>query len=97
VLDRYDILAGADGAWTAGVRVFKDISAGPDGYVRLDFQSIGNSAALVNAIEFLPARPHILNPIRLLPQKNFYTDSAAISGRPTITAKAAGWRSIPVR
>jgi hypothetical protein len=76
VLDRFDILADADGAWTADVRVFKDISPGPDGYVRLDFQGIGGSAALLNAIEFLPARPHILNPIRLLPQNNFYTDSA---------------------
>ena len=75
-LDRFDILADADGAWTADVRVFKDISPGPDGFVHLDFQSTGNIAALVNAIEFLPARPHILNPIRLLPQDNFYTDSA---------------------
>jgi hypothetical protein len=76
VLDRFDILADADGPWTADVRVFKDISPGPDGYVRIGFQSTGSSAALVNAIEFLPARPHILNPVRLLPQDNFYTDSA---------------------
>jgi Malectin domain len=76
VLDRFDILADADGPWTADVRVFKDISPGPDGYVRLDFQGTGNSAPLLNAIEFLPARPHILNPVRLLPQNNFYTDSA---------------------
>jgi hypothetical protein len=77
VLDRFDILADADGPWTADVRVFKDISPGPDGHVRIDFQSIGNNgAALINAIEFVPARPHILNPVRLLPQDNFYTDSA---------------------
>jgi hypothetical protein len=75
VLDRFDILSDADGAWTADVRVFKDISPGPDGYVRIDFQGM-NNGALVNAIEFLPARPHILNPVRLLPQDNFYTDSA---------------------
>jgi Malectin domain len=76
VLDRFDILADADGPWTADVRAFKDISPGPDGYVRLDFQGIGGSAALLNAIEFLPARQHILNPIRLLAENNFYTDSA---------------------
>lgn len=75
VLDRFDILADADGAWIADVRVFKDISPGPDGYVRLDFRGI-SSGALVNAIEFLPSRPQILNPVRLLPQDNFYTDSA---------------------
>lgn len=76
MLDRFDILADADGPWTADVRVFKDISPAPDGYVRIDFQGVKDSAALVNALEFLPARPHILNPIRLLPQDNFYTDSA---------------------
>ena len=76
VLDRFDILSDADGPWTADVRVFKDISPGPDGFVRLDFQPIGNDPALVSAIEFLPARPHTLIPVRLLPQNNFYTDSA---------------------
>ncbi len=75
VLDRFDIVSDADGPWTANVRVFKDIIPGPDGYVRIDFASI-NDAALLNAIEFLPARRHTLNPIRLLPQDNFYTDSA---------------------
>jgi hypothetical protein len=77
VFDRFDILADADGPWTADVRVFKDISPGPDGRVHIDFQSMGIIApALINAIEFVPARPHILNPVRLLPQDNFYTDSA---------------------
>jgi hypothetical protein len=76
VLEHFDILTDADGPWTADVRVFKDISPGPDGYVRIDFQSLKDSSALVNAIEFLRARPHVLNPVRLLPQDNFYTDSA---------------------
>jgi len=76
VFDRFDILSDADGPWTADVRVFKDISPGPDGHVQLDFEAVKDSAALVNAIEFLPARPHVLNPVRLLPQDNFYTDSA---------------------
>lgn len=75
VLDRFDILTDADGPWIADVRVFKDISPDPDGYVRLDFRSI-TGGALVNAIEFIPSRRHILNPVRLLPQDNFYTDSA---------------------
>ncbi len=75
VLDRFDIVADADGPWTADVRVFKDVSPGPDGHVLVNFESISGSA-LLNAIEFVPARPHILNPVRLLPQDNFYTDSA---------------------
>jgi hypothetical protein len=75
VLDRFDILADADGAWTADVRVFKDVSPGADGDLRLEFASI-SGAALLNAIELVPARPHVLNPVRLLPQDNFYTDSA---------------------
>ncbi len=75
VLDRFDILTDADGPWTADERVFKDVVPGPDGTVKLDFQAIDNGA-LLNAIEFVPARPHVLNPVRLLPQDNFYTDSA---------------------
>ena len=74
VFDRFDILADADGQWTADMRVFKDISPGPDGNVLLNFESI-SGPALLNGIELVPARPHILNPIRLLPQDNFYTDS----------------------
>ena len=76
VLDRFDIVSDADGSWTADVRVFKDVSPGPDGHVLLDFESGKDGLALVNAIEFQPARQHILNPVRLLPQDNFYTDSA---------------------
>src|SRR6185369_6969267 len=76
VLDRFDILSDADGPWTADVRVFKDVAPGADGQVHLDFAGVKDSAALVNGIEFLPARPHVLNPVRLLPQDNFYTDSA---------------------
>lgn len=75
VLDRFDILTDADGPWIGDVRVFKDISPASDGYVSLDFQSI-TGKALVSAIEFVPSRRHILNPVRLLPQDNFYTDSA---------------------
>ncbi len=81
VLDRFDIVADADGPWTADVRVFKDVSPGPDGHVLINFETI-SSSALLNAIEFVPARPHILNPIRLLPQDNFYTDSAGNLWRP---------------
>lgn len=75
IFNRFDILTDADGPWTADVRVFKDVSPDSTGHVNLAFQSIAN-VALVNAIEFVPARPHVLNPIRLLPQDNFYTDSA---------------------
>lgn len=75
VFDRFDIIADADGSWIADVRVFKDIAPGPDGYVRLRFENVAG-AALVNGIELLPARPHVLNPVRMLPQDNFYTDSA---------------------
>jgi hypothetical protein len=75
VLDRFDIVADADGSWTADVRVFKDVSPAADGVVHLDFQSI-SSGSLLNAVEFVPSRPNLLNPVRLLPQDNFYTDSA---------------------
>jgi len=75
VLDHFDIISDAGGPWIADVRVFKDIVPGSDGAVHLDVSSIFGTP-LLNAIEFVPARPHILNPIRILPQDSFYTDSA---------------------
>lgn len=75
VLNRFDIFSDSGGPWIADVRVFKDIAPGPDGFVRLDFQNV-TGVPLVNAIEFVPARPHILNPIRILPQDSYYNDSA---------------------
>jgi hypothetical protein len=81
ILPRFDIYTDAGGSNIADVRVFKDIAAGPGQVLTLSFQG-QTGAALVNAIELIPAAPHRLNPIRITAQDGFYTDSAGMVWRP---------------
>ena len=81
LLSRFDIYSDAGGSDIADVRVFKDISPGPDQTLTLNFQSQAG-LALVNAIELVPARPHRLNPIRIVAQEGFYTDSTGAVWKP---------------
>ena len=81
ILPRFDIYADAGGSNIADVRVFKDITAGPGQVLTLSFQG-QTGAALVNAIELIPAAPHRLNPIRITAQDGFYTDSAGTVWKP---------------
>jgi hypothetical protein len=81
LLSRFDIYSDAGGSNIADVRVFKDISPGPGQVLTLTFQS-SNGVALVNAIELTPAVPHRLNPIRIVAQEGFYTDSTGAVWKP---------------
>jgi len=81
LLSRFDIYSDAGGSNIADVRVFKDISPGPGQVLTLAFQS-SNGVALVNAIELTPAIPHRLNPIRIVAQEGFYTDSTGAVWKP---------------
>jgi hypothetical protein len=81
LLNRFDIYSDAGGSNIADVRAFKDISPGPDQILTLTFRS-QTALALVNAIELTPAVPHRLNPIRLVTQDSFYTDSTGAVWKP---------------
>jgi len=81
LLSRFDIYSDAGGSNIADVRVFKDISPGPDKTLTLSFQG-QTGLALVNAIELVPARPHRLNPVRIVAQEGFYTDSTGAVWKP---------------
>ena len=81
LLREFDIYSDANGTGVADLRSFKDISAGPDGYLHLEFKS-GRAAGLVNFIEVVPAQPHRLNPIRIVAQENFLTESSGIVWSP---------------
>jgi Malectin domain len=81
LLSRFDIYSDAGGSNIADVRVFKDISPGPDQVLTLTFQG-QTGLALVNAIELIPASPHRLNPIRIVAQEGFYTDSGGAVWKP---------------
>ena len=55
-------------------RVFKDISPGPDGKLRLAFAPLTGPAVL-NALEILPSAPGLIRPIRIVAQDRPLTDS----------------------
>jgi len=81
LLQEFDIYSDANGNNVADMRSFKDISPGPDGYLHLEFKG-GRAAALVNFIEVVPAQPHRLNPIRIVAQENFLTESSGVVWSP---------------
>jgi hypothetical protein len=63
------------GANTADIRVFRDITPGQDGYLRLDFNgSLG--LPIINAIEITPGLDRRLWPIRMVAQNNFFVDKS---------------------
>src|SRR5262249_17525749 len=74
LLSRFDVYSDAGGSNIGDVRVFKDISPGPGQILTLTFQGL-TGMALVNAIELMPPTPHPINPIRIVTQEGFYTDS----------------------
>ena len=81
LLWHFDIYSDAGGSNIADVRAFKDISPGPDGLLRLAFHGRTGSP-LMNAIEIAPAALHRLNPVRLVAQEGFYTDSSGVVWKP---------------
>ena len=74
ILSEFDVVSDAGGPGIVDERVFKDISPGPDGLLRIRFMTV-NYMAMVSAIEIEPARPNRLNPIRMVAQDRSYTDA----------------------
>jgi hypothetical protein len=74
ILSDFDLIADMAGPRVADVRIFKDITAGPEGRLRLNFVSRA-AAALICAVELTPARPHRMNPIRITAREASYKDS----------------------
>ena len=74
ILSEFDVISDVGGPGVVDERVFKDISPGPDGLLRIRFTTV-NYMAMVSAIEIEPARPNRLNPIRMVAQDRSYTDA----------------------
>jgi hypothetical protein len=74
ILSDFDILSDAGGADIADERVFKDVTPGADGRLHLRFIS-HMADAIVNAIQLVPARPRLLNPVRIVVQDQPVRDS----------------------
>ncbi len=81
LLSRFDVYADAGGSNIGDVRVFKDISPGPGQILTLTFQDL-TGMALVNAIELTPTTLRRINPIRIVTQEGFYTDSNGAVWKP---------------
>jgi hypothetical protein len=73
VLSGFDVNSDALGANIADERIFRDVSPGSDGYLRLNFDSERSTASL-NALEVIPGTPHQQLPIRLVMQTESFTD-----------------------
>jgi len=61
-----DVVTDAPGANTADVKVFKDISPAPDGFLHLTFPRAVKENSFLNAIEILPGIPDRLRPVRIV-------------------------------
>jgi hypothetical protein len=81
ILLGFDIISDAGDPFVADVRAFKDISPAADGKLHLRFQSKREQARL-SAIEIVPARPNLLNPVRFYFDDSPFTDSAGRSWMP---------------
>jgi hypothetical protein len=69
----FDIAKDAGGTRIADERVFKDISPGTDGFLRLDF-SAQRSEAILNGIELRPGVRGKVQPVRFRCSNNSYVD-----------------------
>lgn len=75
LLSDFDVLSDAGGNGIADVRVFKDITPGPDGVLHLKFKR-EISDPFVDAIEAVPSERGRINPIRIATQEDCFTDHA---------------------
>ena len=73
LLKGFNISADALGPNVADEKIFKDISPGEDGHLRLRFTT-GRAAATLSALEVLPGLPHRQLPIRIVAQPAAVTD-----------------------
>jgi hypothetical protein len=72
LLSNFDVVADADGAETADVKVFTDISPAEGGRLRLEFASVHGGRGMVSAIEILPGTRGRQRPLRIVTRDGPY-------------------------
>jgi Malectin domain len=75
ILENLDVISDAAGSNTADVRVFKDISPAPDGFLHLRFSPF-KELAFVNGIVLLPTTPGKIRPVRMCASTTPVRDAA---------------------
>jgi hypothetical protein len=73
LLSYFDIFSDAGGADTADIKVFENVSPAPDGFLKLDFRPLRETAWL-NAIELIPNDDAHSLPIRIVAKNANYTN-----------------------
>jgi hypothetical protein len=73
LLEAFDVNISANGADVAEEQVFRDVTPGEDGFVRLWFTNQVGSPML-NGLELTPGTPGKLKPIRLITQATSFVD-----------------------
>jgi hypothetical protein len=81
LLKIFDIIKDAGGNNVADVRVFKDVTPTPEGYLHLKLEPLIDVPTL-SALEIEPAPPGRINPIRIVARDHSYTDHAGNVWRP---------------
>jgi len=72
LLTRFDVVADAGASRTADVKVFTDLTPGPDGLLHLEFAGEDGKQAILSAIEILPGFRGHIRPVRLLARQTPY-------------------------
>jgi hypothetical protein len=75
LLKIFDVIKDAGGNNVADVRIFKDVTPAPDGYLHLKFEPL-TDVPILSALEIEPAPPGRMNPIRIAARDHSYTDNA---------------------
>jgi len=70
-----DIASDAGGINTATMKVFRDVSPGKDGFVRIMMQG-ADGKSFLNALEIVPGTPGKMNPIRMITGDTAFRDHA---------------------
>jgi Malectin domain len=73
LLSYFDIFSDAGGADTADIKVFENVSPAPDGFLKLDFRPLRETAWL-NAIELIPNEGAHALPLRIVAKNGNYTN-----------------------
>jgi hypothetical protein len=71
----FDVISDAGGNNIADVRVLKDVSPAPDGYLHLKFTK-ATGLPVISALEIVPSQPGKIQPIRIVTDDCAYTDQA---------------------
>ncbi len=75
ILSMFDVLSEAGAPNRQHVRVFRDVTPGTDGLVRLTFEPMSDAPAVLMALELLPTKPGRVRPIRIVAQQKNVIDS----------------------